>query len=136
MYRVLRPGGIFIGAREHVISKEADLPRFLGQHPLHRLYGGEHAFLLRRYIDALNSAGFVNVEVLSPLKSPINLFPYTADTLRVALVEKLSRRIPAGPLWRLMFSSRRIFQSLLSVAELFDNRAGRLYSFICHKART
>jgi len=136
MYRVLRPGGIFIGAREHVISKEADLPRFLDQHPLHRLYGGEHAFLLRRYIDALNSAGFVTVEVLSPLKSPINLFPYTADTLRVALVEKLSRRIPAGPLWRLMFSSRRIFQSLLSVAELFDNRAGRLYSFICHKART
>ena len=25
MYRVLRPGGIFIAAREHVISKEADL---------------------------------------------------------------------------------------------------------------
>jgi SAM-dependent methyltransferase len=134
--RVLRPGGIFIGVREHVISKEADLARFLEQHPLHRLYGGEHAFLLQRYIDALKGAGFATVEVLSPLKSPINLFPYTTETLRGALVEKLSRRIPAGPLWRFMFSSRHIFQSLLSVAEPFDNRAGRLYSFVCHKART
>ncbi|KRQ98349.1 class I SAM-dependent methyltransferase [Bradyrhizobium valentinum] len=135
MCRVLRPGGIFIGLREHVISKEADLARFLDQHPLHRLYGGEHAFLLQRYIDALKGAGFSTVDVLSPLKSPINLFPYTTETLRVALVEKLSRRIPAGPFWRFMFSSRHIFQSLLSVAEPFDNRAGRLYSFVCHKAR-
>jgi SAM-dependent methyltransferase len=134
MYRVLRPGGIFIGAREHVISKEADLPRFLKLHPLHRLYGGEHAFLLQRYIDALNSAGFAPVEVLSPLKSPINLFPHTSDTLRFALVEKLSRLFSVGSLWRFMFGSRHLFQSLLSFAELFDNRPGRLYSFVCYKA--
>ena len=44
MYRVLNPGGLFLGVREHVISREADLARFLEQHPLHRLYGGEHAF--------------------------------------------------------------------------------------------
>ena len=53
MHRVLKPGGIFIAAREHVISKEADLEKFLEQHPLHHLYGGEHAFLLERYIEAL-----------------------------------------------------------------------------------
>jgi SAM-dependent methyltransferase len=40
MYRVLRPGGILIAAREHVISKEADLGQFLDGHPLHHLYGG------------------------------------------------------------------------------------------------
>lgn len=135
MHRVLRPGGIFIAAREHVISKEADLERFLRQHPLHHLYGGEHAFLLDRYTSALKQAGFDTVEVLRPLKSPINLFPYTIDSLRTAVMDKLARKIPAGPLWRVLLSRKRIFISLLSVAEHFDNRAGRLYSFVCRKAR-
>jgi SAM-dependent methyltransferase len=134
IYRVLAPGGIFIAAREHVISKEADLGKFLDQHPLHRLYGGEHAFLLDRYIGALKDAGFTSVEVLSPLKSPINLFPYTIDTLRDAVIDKASRKIPAEPLWRVLLGSDRIFESLLSLAERFDNRAGRLYSFVCLKA--
>jgi SAM-dependent methyltransferase len=135
MFRVLRPDGIFIAAREHVISKEADLGQFLDQHPLHHLYGGEHAFLLDRYTSALNGAGFDIVEVLRPLKSPINLFPYTIDSLRAAVVEKLSRKIPAGPLWRVALGRKRIFTSLLSLAEHFDNRPGRLYSFVCRKAR-
>ncbi|UQD96772.1 class I SAM-dependent methyltransferase [Bradyrhizobium japonicum] len=134
MFRVLRPGGIFIAAREHVISKEADLGQFLDQHPLHHLYGGEHAFLLDRYTGALRGAGFERVEILPPLQSPINLFPYTIDTLRAAVVEKLSRKIPAGPLWRAALGSKAVFTSLLSVAERFDNRPGRLYSFVCHKA--
>jgi SAM-dependent methyltransferase len=135
MFRVLRPDGIFIAAREHVISKEADLGQFLDQHPLHHLYGGEHAFLLDRYTSALNGAGFDTVEVLRPLKSPINLFPYTIDSLRAAVVEKLSRKIPAGPLWSVALGRKRVFTSLLSLAEYFDNRPGRLYSFVCRKAR-
>jgi SAM-dependent methyltransferase len=135
MFRVLRPGGIFVAAREHVISKEADLEQFLDQHPLHHLYGGEHAFLLDRYTGALNDAGFAPVEVLSPLKSPINLFPYTIDSLRNEVVGRLSRKVPAGPLWRVALGSNRIFKSLLSIAERFDNRPGRLYSFVGHKAQ-
>ena len=134
MFRVLRPGGIFVAAREHVISKEADLGKFLDQHPLHHLYGGENAFLLDRYTSALNAAGFDTVEVLRPLKSPINLFPYTIDSLRDAVVGKLSRIIPAGPLWRTALGRERVFTSLLSLAERFDNRPGRLYSFVCRKA--
>jgi SAM-dependent methyltransferase len=135
MYRVLRPGGVFIAAREHVISKEADLGQFLEQHPLHHLYGGEHAFLLDRYVGAVKDAGFTSVEVLSPLRSPINLFPYTIDSLRNAVVVRLSRKLSAGPLWRVALGSDRIFKSLLSVAEHFDNRPGRLYSFVGHKAQ-
>jgi SAM-dependent methyltransferase len=134
IYRVLAPGGIFIAAREHVISREADLGRFLEQHPLHHLYGGEHAFLLDRYVDALKAAGFTAIEVLSPLKSPINLFPYTPDTLRDAVIDKVAQKIPAQRLWRGLLGSERIFQPLLSVAGLFDRRAGRLYSFVCRKA--
>jgi SAM-dependent methyltransferase len=134
MHRVLKPGGIFIAAREHVISKEADLEKFLEQHPLHHLYGGEHAFLLERYTEALDGAGFAPLEVLPPLKSSINLFPYTLETLRKAIVAKLSQKLPAGPLWRTMLGSNMIFEALLSVAEHFDNRPGRLYSFVAHKA--
>jgi len=135
MYRVLRPGGIFIAAREHVISKEADLGQFFDQHPLHHLYGGECAFLLDRYIGALSDAGFVSVEVLSPLASPINLFPHTIDSLRNAVIDRLSRKLPVGPLWRVALGSNHIFKSLLSVAGHFDNRPGRLYSFVGYKAQ-
>jgi SAM-dependent methyltransferase len=134
MYRVLRPGGILVAAREHVISREADLGQFLDAHPLHHLYGGEHAFLLDRYTGALKTAGFGPIEVLTPLKSPINLFPYTVDSLRNAVIERISRKIPARPLWRVALGSDRIFEWLLSIAGRFDNRPGRLYSFVGHKA--
>ncbi len=134
MFRVLRPGGIFVAVREHVISKESDLQAFLDDHPLHHLYGGEHAFLLDRYLGALASAGFKPVKVLSPLQSPINLFPYTFATLREAIVDRASQKVPARPLWRMTLSSDRVFAALLSLASRFDKRPGRLYSFIAHKA--
>ncbi|MGO8908882.1 MAG: class I SAM-dependent methyltransferase [Bradyrhizobium sp.] len=133
IYRVLRPGGIFIAAREHVISKQADLGRFLDRHPLHHLYGGEQAFLLDRYTAALKKAGFDPIEILSPLTSPINLFPYTIDSLRRAVIDKVTQMIPAGPLWRGALGSNRIFARLLSIAGRFDHRPGRLYSFVGHK---
>ncbi|MFG3591842.1 class I SAM-dependent methyltransferase [Bradyrhizobium sp. RDI18] len=136
MYRVLRPGGMLIAAREHVISRESDLGAFLGQHPLHHLYGGEHAYLLDRYIGALRNAGFAAIEVLSPLKSPINLFPHTIETLRTAVVERLTDKMPVRPVWRAALASRNVFTSLLSMAERFDHRPGRLYSFVCHKAQS
>jgi SAM-dependent methyltransferase len=133
IYRVLRPGGIFIAAREHVISKQADLGRFLDQHPLHHLYGGEQAFVLGRYTGALKNAGFDPVEILSPLQSPINLFPHTIDSLRDAAVDKAAKKTFARPLLRAALGSNFIFRSLLSLAGRFDNRPGRLYSFIGHK---
>lgn len=134
MHRVLKPGGVFVAVREHVISRESDLETFLRQHPLHRLYGGEHAFLLSRYVDALSGAGFGGTTVLTPLRSPINLFPYTADTFREAIVERLSRVLPLRPIWRAILRSDRLFGMMLSVAERFDHRPGRLYSFIAQKA--
>jgi SAM-dependent methyltransferase len=134
MHRVLRPGGILIAVREHVVSKEADLERFLESHPLHHLYGGEHAFLLDRYAGALKNAGFMSIEVLSPLMSPINLFPYTIDSLRDAVIDRASQRLFGISFWRLVLGSDRLFQILLSLAGHFDNRPGRLYSFVAYKS--
>jgi SAM-dependent methyltransferase len=136
MSRVLRPGGLLIAVREHVISRESDLPRFLEQHPLHFRYGGEHAYLLSRYEGALRGAGFQAIDVLFPLSSPINLFPYTTDSLRDAIVERLSKIVPIRSAWRAALGSRRVFASLLALAERFDNRPGRLYSFVCCKGRS
>jgi SAM-dependent methyltransferase len=133
IFRVLRSGGLLVAAREHVISRERDLDAFLAAHPLHHLYGGEHAYRLDRYVDALKGAGFGSLQVLSPLKSPINLFPHTLDTLREAILERVSQKIPGRPLWRLLLRRDRIFRSLLAAAERFDHRPGRLYSFVGHK---
>src|SRR5262245_38852432 len=134
MFRVLRRGGIFVAVREHVISREADLQAFLDDHPLHHLYGGEHAFLLDRYLGALRSAGFAPIEVLWPLQSPINFFPYTFDTLRKAVVDRASQKLPGRVFWRMVLGSDRVFAALLALASRFDNRPGRLYSFVAYKA--
>jgi SAM-dependent methyltransferase len=75
MGRVLKEGGTFIAIREHVISKKSDLPAFLEKHPLHYLYGGENAFLLEEYIQAIQKAGIQLTEIINPLESDINLFP-------------------------------------------------------------
>jgi SAM-dependent methyltransferase len=133
MFRVLRPAGILIAAREHVISHERDLDKFLAAHPLHHLYDGEHAYRLDRYVGALRAAGFNPLNVLPPLKSPINLFPHTIDTLREAILQRFSK-LPGRSVWGLVLGSDRCFRSLLAVAERFDHRPGRLYSFVCHKA--
>ena len=73
--RVLKKGGIFIAIREHVISAKKDLPIFLSNHPLHKLYGGENAFLLNEYLKAIENANIRLTAVLNPIESDINLFP-------------------------------------------------------------
>ncbi|UPK38617.1 class I SAM-dependent methyltransferase [Bradyrhizobium sp. 186] len=134
MHRVLKPGGIFVAVREHVISRESDLEAFLNQHPLHHLYGGEHAFLLSSYLDAVKGAGFCDVTVLTPLRSPINLFPHTSGTLRELIAERLCRVLPLRSVWQTILRWDPLFRVMLSAAERFDHRPGRLYSFIAHKA--
>lgn len=87
--RVLRPGGRVIATREHVISRKADLPVFLESHPLHRLYGGEHAYLLSEYQAAIQAAGLTITHVLNPYASDINLFPDCRAELKRRIAERL-----------------------------------------------
>lgn len=134
IYRVLRPGGRFIAVREHVISCREDLPHFLSAHPLHWLYGGENAFLLREYVGALKAAGFSVQSVVKPLASPINYYPQTLDTLREEIMARLARLPIVGTLAGWPFRSKRLFAALLPIISLMDSRPGRLYSFICDKA--
>ena len=132
-YRVLKPGGVFIAAREHVLTHEADLGQFLQKHPLHKLYGGEHAYLLRDYVSALRTAGFSSLDVLPPLQSPINLYPDTLDTLREKISSRLGKIVPPA-VTKTALGSDSVFRGFLRVAGFFDNRPGRLYSFVGRKA--
>lgn len=119
LFRVLKPGGTFIATREHVVDNDADLATFLQQHPLHRYYGGENAFPLPRYLQALRGAGFQLTHILSPWESDINIYPITVDDARRHLARRWHLPSPRlVPLWVLRWHSRRLTDP------------GRLYTFV------
>jgi SAM-dependent methyltransferase len=129
-YRVLKPGGRLIAAREHVLSSKSDLDTFLDNHPLHKLYGGENAFLLEEYKSAIKSAGFRLKKSIAPFDSAMNIAPRTLDETR----REIAGRFPVG---------RAVILSLLKIPAIWhlatkllrrlDNRPGRLYSFVADK---
>ena len=132
LFRVLKPGGLLVAVREHVLSREEDLQRFLQSHPLHRMYGGEHAYLSTEYQSALRGPGF-NVKVLRSFDSPINYFPQTDESLRQKLTAPLRYVPPMRKLANTLLSGRMAFGILRRVLSFVDNRPGRHHSFICSK---
>ena len=113
--RVLKPGGILLTVRDHVVNDEKQKNEFLNQHPLHKYYGGENAFSLKEYIDSIELAGLNVIKILGPLDSPINYYP-------------LESKLP-----KLLFSLKLAF--LKVVKNNFKHRAGRLYSFLAIKQK-
>jgi ubiquinone/menaquinone biosynthesis C-methylase UbiE len=133
IYRVLKPGGVFIAVRDHVIATKADLPQFLANHPLHQLYGGENAYLRSEYIQAIESANLTIQQVLDAFDSPINYSPHTQSTLKQELSNRLSL-IPAAGLIRQFLLNNTTFPYLLKILSKLDRRPGRAISFICFKS--
>ena len=132
--RVLKPGGVFVAVREHVISRPEDLAAFLELHPLHKLYGGENAFLLNQYLDAIRGAGFELQHVLSPLESPINFAPHSLKTLQLEIARRIARGIPwLSSVMARALGSPAVWILLLPVLSRIDNRPGRHYSFVCKR---
>ena len=133
-FRVLKPGGVFIAVREHVISKTEDLPAFFDLHPLHKIYGGENAFLLKQYLDAIRGVGFELESVLSPFESPINYAPHTRNTLQTELSHRVCKYIPAlssAICW--VIGLPGVWALLLPLLGRVDHRPGRLFSFVCRR---
>ena len=121
--RVLKPGGTFIAVREHVISKAKDLRIFLQSHPIHHLYGGENAFTLAQYADAITAHGCMEMlSVLNPLATEINLHPQSRDSVKRIIAARI--KFP----WPYL-----IPDGLLTLAGFFYKKPGRLYSFIAKK---
>jgi SAM-dependent methyltransferase len=130
--RVLKPDGVFIAVRDHVISKKSDLPKFLNAHPLHHLYGGENAFLLREYLDAITAAPLKVKQVFGSFDTPINYAPHTPETLRQELTNRLDQ-LPGGAVAANLLLNDRFFLHTLKLLSKIDRRAGRAVSFICYK---
>ena len=132
--RVLKPGGVLIAVREHVISRPQDLAAFLDIHPLHKFYGGENAFMLDQYRQAILDAGFDLESVLAPLQSPINYAPYTLAGLQAELAQRAGRRLPASAaLVRALLRLPGVWPVACALLGRFDHRPGRLYSFVARR---
>lgn len=139
--RVLRPSGVFIAVREHVIRSPEDLPAFLASHPLHSLYGGEHAYLLTEYETAIRDAGLSLTQLLGPFESVINYYPATPEQVVEngfrTQMNKFGIRRGTGMLWR--WGGRQLTALLPRFAERCQRslRAvyspGNIFSFIAEK---
>jgi ubiquinone/menaquinone biosynthesis C-methylase UbiE len=132
VYRVLKPKGLFIATREHVISKLSDLDAFLQNHPVHRYTGGENAHLLSEYRHALKRAGFRQVKVLGSRESVINYYPMSvsefAGKCRQALCRRLGMKIGQ------YLAARRFILGLFGWYLTVRSRTpGRLYSFLAER---
>jgi SAM-dependent methyltransferase len=128
--RVLKPGGLFVAVREHVLSRDEDLPAFLAVHPLHSLYGGENAFRLDTYLKAIKDGGLDLTELLRPLESAVNYAPLQAADVRAEMAERLPALPGLRPLFRTTLSMPVVGAAVVRLAERFDHRPGRHYSFV------
>jgi SAM-dependent methyltransferase len=123
IHRVLRPGGCLLAIREHVISKPSDLALFLANHPLHKYYGGEHAYTLKEYVDCITAPGMVLSAIINPLESEINTFPLSKDDIKADLAQRYN--IP---------STRLIPDIVLRLKGAINSTPGRIYSFVAFKS--
>ncbi len=129
-FRVLKPGGRLIAIREHVISRPEDLPRFLELHPLHKFYGGEHAYLLNQYVSAIRRSGFSGMKIITPWKSPLNYAPHNLVTLKIELVRRFSGIGGIKHVAGVLLGLPGMWPLVRRILDRLDNRPGRLYSFI------
>ncbi|MDP3699514.1 MAG: class I SAM-dependent methyltransferase [Hylemonella sp.] len=127
--RVLRPGGLLLGCREHVVDNyESSLREFLDAQPDHQLYGGEHAFTLADYRAAFAEAGLGIIQEIGPYDSLINLHPNTPESLAVKICDSGPGRILGLVLPKSLVSRLGMWQLRRS------NRPGRLYTFVARAA--
>ncbi len=132
LHRVLKPGGVLLATREHVISSGGQLQAFLAAHPLHNLYGGENAYTREGYRKALIGAGLKIERDLGPLESVINFAPFTEQ----GLVDEITRRagrLPGGSVAAGALLARPWRRGMLSLLSRVDRRPGRLHTFVVRR---
>jgi SAM-dependent methyltransferase len=129
--RVLRRGGLLLSTREHVADDEQQLIAFRAEHPLHRLYGGENAYPLDRYLQSFAKAGLGIRETWGPLESILNFFPGTEEERQVSLRQVANHSYLR--LGRLFGWSDRFQQTQLRRHTQRDRTPGRIYSFLVEK---
>ncbi|MFN2577934.1 MAG: class I SAM-dependent methyltransferase [Pyrinomonadaceae bacterium] len=129
--RVLRRGGLWLSTREHVADDEQQLLTFRDEHPLHKLYGGENAYPLDRYLQSFRSAGLRIKETWGPLESILNFFPGTERDRQISLRQVANHSYLR--LGRVLGWSNRFKKTQVRRHTLRDRTPGRLYSFLLEK---
>jgi SAM-dependent methyltransferase len=139
--RVLAPGGILLGIREHVVFNSRDKRLFFEQHPMHKHYGGENAYRLREYLSAFEAGNGTVERVLRYFDSPVNYFPLQKKDIeklpefQLSAQDKRLRELVGSaadvPLIRVLY---RIWIKLRAGGPYDERRLpGRMYSFVVRK---
>ena len=119
-FRVLKPKGFLITIRDHVVETPKEKEIFLRRHPLHKFYGGENAFSLAEYKNAIQKAGFEILKFYTPSETPINYHPWSKSIVKNKL----------GLFGKMNFVVDFIWFGL---SKRWDSMPGRLYTFIAQK---
>lgn len=131
--RVLKPGGVFIACREHVVDDEDQLAAFLASHPVHKLAGGENAYHLEQYRNAITKSGLKLLKLLSPFDSVITAYPALTQAQVDTLVqEKLSLHF--GAIGRFLARVDIIDLVVRGAITRRNANPGRLYAFLARKS--
>lgn len=137
--RLLKPGGVLLTIRDHVIFNQKDKQRFLETHPLHKFYGGENAFTSEEYKGAMLSAGLHVLEEMKYFDSVINHFPVSSKEMNTVklteekLRQQLKQKIGFLANNELLF---KIYKKLKGFHNSYgdENKVpGRMYSFVSGK---
>jgi ubiquinone/menaquinone biosynthesis C-methylase UbiE len=136
--RVLKPNGLLLTIRDHVIYDKEDKEWFLKSHPLQKYYGGENAFTSNEYKNAIVNAGAKVVKELRYFDSIINYFPFSEkDIIKmkkqniILQKNKLSKKLGLiGKNW-IVWETYRLLSNYNPLNESLI--PGRMYSYIARK---
>ncbi len=132
MARVLKKGGLFLTVRDHVIYNEEDKKWFLNNHPLQKYYGGENAFTLEEYKNAIAQAGLTLVKELKFYDSEINYFP--SEHYNKSRKQHLKNKIGIFANFPFVFSLYNFYIDKKTKQISYEkNIPGRMYSYIALK---
>jgi len=130
--RVLKPHGKLLSTREHVVSDDKQLTEFLENHILHNLHGGEKAYTLDQYTEALQKANFRKLKIIGPFDSVINYFPASEADIDKQIYRAFSSKLrnPIASALMMFPLAKILYRKRMSRR---CNFPGRLYSFYCVK---
>ena len=131
LHAALRPGGIFLATREHVVTRDEDIGVFRENHPTHRFTGAENAYREATYLRCFSEAGF-DVRVVRSYDAVVNYLPMTTAEVHARLRGALEKRVgrPSARALSDLGPIQRWYGRRLSAR---DDTPGRLYSFVCTK---
>jgi SAM-dependent methyltransferase len=129
--RVLRHGGSCLTTRDHVADDEQQLKEFRDTHPLHSLYGGEHAYPLDQYLAAFAEAGLRVLQTWGPVESILNFFPGSEHERRI-MIRQIAKHSYLR-LGRLLAWSKQFRDAQLRRHTQNDRTPGRIYSFFLER---